>query len=208
MTNIAYKTHFWQWFAENNVRLLEIYQSVATEKEEVLDEILAELHKYCNEIYFEISDTNNETLDLVITAEGDPEYFQAVEELVEVAPEFPGWRVVAFRQPAEDEFVTVFEGREFDPEQIVFLPVYHDDFPEDIGLHVCYNDLKKANYEKLLSGTMVVVDSILGEKAAAEEIDYLDVIKTPENIEEFDYWVLADLDEYVEMRHEEIDQLE
>jgi hypothetical protein len=92
---------FWNWFAVAQERFRSVQ---VPEKEQLLDELLARLHDYCDALYFEIGGTPGDVSELVITAEGDARYFGAVQDLIEAAPSITGWRFVAFRPPMGFQF--------------------------------------------------------------------------------------------------------
>lgn len=48
-----------------------------------------------------------------------------------------------------------------------------------------------------------MLDVILGERSTTLDIDYLEVVSTTENIGEYEFWHLDELQEFVDERKEE-----
>jgi len=85
----------------------------------------------------------------------------------------------------------------FDPEKIIYIPLTAKRDTKAIGFNVCYPDFDKSEKEIYANGTYLILDTILGEKSVAFDIDYLEVIKTPENISDFDFGHLSNIAEFI-----------
>lgn len=191
---------FWDWFEKNNKRYLFLNQIDSQEtKDKLLDEFLKELHTYCDKLYFEIGghpEDNN--VELIITAEGNVNFFDKVEKLVISAPKIKDWVVIAFKQPMGKGFKTNYGGKEFDPSKIIFIPLNNKDKPEGVGLQVCYPDYIEEERDIFINGTYIALDCLIGEKSTTLDIDYLDVKKTPNDISKYDFRHLEDIGEFIE----------
>ncbi len=192
---------FWKWFSANNHSYLFLSEVDDQEKERIMDDLLVHLHEFCEHLFFEIGGhPKDEHMELVITAEGVREYFVKVEELVDAAPDLPRWRVVKFKQPNGPGFVLDYQGRKFDPETIMFVPLHSEDHPESIGIRVCYPDYSEEEKNIYLNGTYIVIDSLIGEQSAVLDIDYLEIAGIPEDAEEEDYPSLSSLGQLIKER--------
>ena len=167
-------TEFWQWFTDNHKTytfLTSIEQSV---KEELLDNLLAQLHKYCDKLYFEIGGFPDEEQELIITAEGNKEYFSKIEELIAKAPNINGWSFIAFKQPTNDQFKSKWGDIELDSQDIWFIPLESED-PREIGIRVYV-----PNYDLIRDNDssnpllLKMIDTIVGEKSFSEDITYIE----------------------------------
>jgi hypothetical protein len=192
---------FWDWFIANKHKYLFLRDVAEDAKEQLMSELLFKLHEFCDELYFEIgSHIDDHQLELVITADGNIDHFGKVEMLVDSAPSLEDWRFIKFRQPHEPGFITEFEGSKFNPDKIIYIPLENTHEPELLGIYVCYAEYTEEERNKYLSATYIMLDTLLGEKAAAESIDYLEVMSTPENIAQYQFGHLSDIGDYIKQK--------
>ncbi len=189
---------FWNWFTENQNKYLFIIEVDPEERDRLLDEFLTELHQFSEGTFFEMGGDPNAKMELIITADGDVEYFKDVEFLVEHAPSFTNWEVIPFKPPMGNAFTTTYGDVEFDPHKIIFIPLSSKSNPENIGIRVCYNDYEEENKVVFINGTYLMLDVILGEKSVVEDIQYLEVVRTPDNIGTLDFRHLCDIKEFID----------
>src|SRR5688572_24601729 len=135
MTDTA--TQFWDWFEANNKAYLFLNQVEHDEKERLLDNLLNELHKHCDKLFFEAGGHPDGTQELIITAEGNKEYFADVEELISKAPQIANWNFISFLPARNADFEIQFEGVTLRPKEMWFLPLEHHDDNGLIGIQVC-----------------------------------------------------------------------
>ena len=191
--------NFWNWFSANQNKFSFINEVEEAERDNLLDEFITVLHQFNENIYFEIGGHPDEDKkELIITAEGVVDYFPEVEKLVEAAPEFEQWEVIAFKPPMGEGFKTNYAGIEFDPEKIIFIPLENEEQPDAIGINVCYPDFDESDREVLMEGTYLMLDTIIGEKSTTLDINYLEISQTPENIADLNFLHCSEIADYIE----------
>lgn len=191
-------SQFWEWFKENN-KSYTFLNSVDEEvKEKLLNEFLEKLHKYCDNIYFEIGGYPDEDQELIITAEGDKSYFDKVEHLIDKAPQIGGWKFTAFKPPMPGHFKSKWGDLELNTAEIWFLPLSNE-YNQDLGIRVFFNnqDLIKDN-ETLTPLLYKMLDTIVGEKSFALDINYVDTDLLPDGPEEEGLYPILELPEFIE----------
>ena len=188
---------FWDWFIKNNSKYFFLNQINDSHlKEKLLNDFLEKLHSYCDNLFFLIGGFPDEEQELIITAEGNKQYFSKVIELTASAPNIKDWKIIPFKQPKEIDFVTNYKNLSLDPRVMWFLPLANPDDPNQIGLRVCTPNFITANSIDFLFATNIVLDNILGERSFAEDITYLEVDKLPSN-PEHGFIKLAELPMYI-----------
>lgn len=193
--------NFWNWFSENNKAYLFLNEIENEVKEELLQNLMENLHSYCDKLYFEIGGFPGGDQELIITAEGNPDYFEHVEILIAEAPEIPNWSFIAFIPPREIDFEMDYEGVVLKPAEMWFLPLENSKDPHSIGIRVCtmnYEVIK--DHEGLNAAVYKSLDTILGEKSFALDIDYLDINQLPDEPEQMGMIPLSQLPGYVEWK--------
>jgi hypothetical protein len=187
-------SEFWSWFVNQRHRLVRLRD---TPDEPLLDEITAELHRFCDQLWFEIGGHPEGPIEFIVSAEGDVRYFDRVTELVSNAPEIDGWQVVAFKPPQGFDFVTRFEGMEFDPADCWFLPLTSSKDPARIALRVGLPGFDPARSAVIESGLYIVVETGLGELLTSHRIAFLEACELPDEPEAEGFIRLNELGEYV-----------
>jgi hypothetical protein len=142
---------------------------------------LAHLHEYCDQLYFEIGGMPGEAdHELIITAAGNPDFFGKVESIINNAPVIDNWTFIAFIQPKDNMVTANFEGIELKPAEMWFLPLNSASRPKSIGIRVCtpnYGLVRDSEWFE--SAVYQVLDTILGEKSFALDIDHIDFGELP-----------------------------
>ncbi len=190
---------FWTWFAANEARFRNLAGPEA-ETEALLDEILDHLHEFSDGLYFEIGGPADGPLELIITAEGDADFFPQVRDLVAQAPPIPGWKVIAFRPAMGFEYVIDCSGLEISPQDCWFEPMASAEAPEQFGMRVVGPGYTEESQEDFAAAICQIIEVGLGEIAAADEIHYLEFGPLPADPEAEGYLELPALAAYLEWR--------
>jgi hypothetical protein len=202
--NMDKASQFWDWFRINNKSYLFLNQVDEEVKEELLDKCLVQLHQYCDGLFFEIGGLPGESQELIITAEGDEDYFDKVEHLINAAPQVSGWTFIAFKPPIQGDFSSQWNDLELKTEYMWFLPLANEE-NTDLGIRVFLknHDLIKAN-ETLIPLVYKMLDTILGEKSFASDLHYVDTDLLPDDPEEEGLYRILELPEYIEWHKSQI----
>ncbi len=189
---------FWNWFELQQSGYLFINEVAPDEKERLLDELMSELHRFNEHLYYEIGgNASGEQLELILSAGGMTEHFPAVELLADLAPSLKNWQVIRFKPPMGSDFQLEIGGRIFDPNQIQFIPLQSEKNPHKTGILVCYPDYSDEHQQLFLQGTHLLLDTLLGEKSAAMDIHHLEIGLFPEAAAEFETKPLSEIGSYI-----------
>ena len=188
---------FWHWFEANESRYRDVE---VPEKEELLDALLEELHDYCPGLWFETGTADDGVHELIVSAEGDTDYFSAVRTLVATAPAIANWRFIAFKPAMGFAFTTQYKGIVFDPDSTWFLPLRASADPASFGLRVAYGHFDERRRQDFLSGTYIMLECVLGELALAEQVRHVEVAFLPSSPGMSGYRPLTSLLDYLDER--------
>ena len=200
-------TNFWKWFEDNNHAFLFTNEVDEDIKEQLLSDFLERLHHYNEKLYFQIGSSPDKDQELIITAEGNIEHFESVEKLIAAAPAIPNWKFISFIQPSKDDNSINFEGTELTRTELWFMPLQSASDPASIGIRICvpnYETLKTSKW--LESAVYKMLDTVLGEKSFALDIDYLDLGDLPDAPDEKGMIELIDLPGYIAWKKKKLDR--
>ena len=180
---------FWQWFANH----LSEFNSLSNSDEPFWDLAVEQIKKVNERLLFELSEAGSATRELIVTAEGHVEAFPIAETLVSLAPRIEGWVFVALKPPIGFEFTTRYEGTLFEPRRMWFLPLNSPSQPQSLGLCVGIQGLASMDETSAHNAVLVILDTALGERSAALDIQYTEVSELPANPESLGYIELPEL---------------
>jgi hypothetical protein len=203
--NMSKEEKFWNWFKKSNSRYYFLNQiSDRAQKEKLLDEFLEHLHSYCDKLFFEIGGIPNENMELIISAGGDKNFFSVAEVLIQHAPKIDDWRFIALKPPMGTTFISNYENIELNPQKMWFLPLENDDNPEQLGLRLYFEKFAKQNDDLFLNAGYQILDTLLGEKNTALQIQHVEVEKLPKDPAKNGLMKMKDLPEYIRWRNEKV----
>ena len=195
---MATTKNFWNWFVDNNKDYLDLDSIGDSYKDTLLDSMLMQIHKYDDHLYFEIGGHPDADRELIITAEGNKEYFSAVTKLIADAPTVPGWTFVAFKQAIPGHFSSNWDGVELTTEDMFFYPLASESTP-GIGIKIYLKNFETLKGETILETLIFkMLETIVGEKSFAEDIDYIDEDYQSVEGEEEDLISIIDLPDYIQ----------
>lgn len=191
--------YFWRWFAENCSRFRTMQTS---SREELLDEIMVHLHEINEDLYFEVSEPDNDICDFVITAEGRSDLFPLVDKVIAAAPTIKGWTFTPLRPPLGFGFSVNYANINLNPNKLWFCPLFAGQNSEHLGLQIGIPQLKAKDKKKALNATYILLDTGLGERQSIEKIKHVEVISLPKKPDQEGFIRLDLLPNYLNWREQ------
>jgi len=190
---------FWTWFQMNAERFRSLDSS--PDKEQLLDEILEALHRYDEELYFQISEPlESGGNEFIISADGIVKNFARVNQLVAAAPPIHKWTIIALKPASSFDFVYRSEVATINVSKLWFLPFESSSNPTLLGLRIGVPDLDEANAKKAEIPAWNILDECLGEECVGLNISHVEVAPLPTTPEEEGYIELPELPTYLKWR--------
>lgn len=178
---------FWQWFAANGRVLKDRYHP---DREALSDDLLQRLQQISEGLWFEMGIRPDGSGHLIITAEGNVEFFPEVVALVEAAPGMEGWEITAFKPARGFGFVLNRSGIAIDPKQARFVALEDPDDPDFFGIEVGYPHYEHEREDEFLDATYTMLEVGIGELDLADHVHHVQVGPLPDDPESSGYLAL------------------
>ncbi|WP_445724206.1 hypothetical protein [Flavobacterium sp.] len=171
---------FWNWFQDNN-QTIKNFINETPKSQKQLDYM----------IIFPKKPT--EKTELIITANGNPEYFDQVIQLINNAPVLRNWRFIAFIQLTEkiDKIIErlddpyVIQELTIKTNEVKFLPLDYDINSKELDIIIYLkNYYIHCNTKTLQQIIYVILKDLLGEKSIYRKINFIQLAKIPNEIDE------------------------
>ncbi len=189
---------FWDWFSRHAPKLKD---SAGASFERLTDELLCVLQRYCEGLAFEIGHDGSGCYEFVVTAYGNTDYFEAVERLVAQAPRLDDWRVTAFKPPMPENFRVDMDGVAIDTAEAFFIPLECASAPNDIGVRLFLQGYDPALEEVYMQASSTVLQTILGEKSFAYDLQHIEMEPLPGDMEGL--IPILDIPDYIQWKEEQ-----
>ncbi len=166
---------FWKWFLENERRFLKAVKSQNNIQLEFINPVFNKLNQIQKGAYLLTGMMDDNTAELIFTAEGNLMSFPYISELVKSSPQLENWQFTAFK-PAMDfaDFEINMGPKSFTSENIFFYPEIDENYPDEISIIITYTDSYGENQKQLVEhGAFIFVKNYLGEIKTVTQIDKL-----------------------------------
>jgi len=182
-TNEPIKSYedFWNWFEKNEKIFFNAVKQRRNIKKEFFDKLSLKLNELKDGFFYLTGMYNNDTVELVLTADGAVKNIVFVEELVNSAPKIEGWKFTALKPALDSKDVNIeMAGYKFNTENLGFYSNEHAEYPDEIDITIVHKDFNEENKPIITSGTFIFLDNYLGELDFVTTIDNLKVISKEE----------------------------
>ena len=172
---------FWAWFQKNEKDFFTVVKSRQNIEKRFFDKLSPKLAELKDGYFYLAGMDNDNTVELVLTADGNTKNIVFVEELVEQAPKIAGWKFTSLKPPLDIKNVSInMSGYDFNDDNLFFYSNELADYPDEIDISIVHNDLTEENRKQIGNGTFIFLDNFLGELDFVNNIDNLKIIGRPE----------------------------
>ncbi len=167
---------FWKWFQQHEKTFFNVVKERQDIEKEFFDKMSVKLNEIREGFYFLTGMAGEDTVELVVSAEGLVKNIPFAEDLVLAAPAIAGWKFTALKPAFDITNMSIkMAGYEFSKENISFYANEHEDFPDLIDIVVVNHDLTEENRQAVGNGTFTFIDNCIGELNFTTNIDYLNI---------------------------------
>ncbi|HWD89648.1 MAG TPA: DUF695 domain-containing protein [Mucilaginibacter sp.] len=174
---------FWKWFQRNE----KVFSTAIRTRnrsdieKDFFDKLSPKLNELKEGFFFLTGIYDENTVELVLTADGVIKNLVFVEDMVNAAPEIPGWKFTAHKAASDIKTTSIrMAGHEFKKENLNFCSNDSSNYPDEIDITVVHNDFNEENKSAIINGTYIFLDNYLGELEFVTTIDNMDIKSSSE----------------------------
>ena len=168
---------FWVWFQNNEKEFYKVIKHQGNIERDIFDKLSSKLNQLKDGYFFLVGMFDNETAELVLTADGVYKNIVFVEELVQSAPKLDNWRFTATKPSLNVDDVYIRMGDlEFNKENLSFYAYDHPNFPDEIDITIVHVDYTEELIAPITNGVYLFLDNYLGELKSITTIDRIKII--------------------------------
>lgn len=193
---------FWDWFQINEKNFFDVIKAGNTIEKDFFNKLAPKLKELKDGYFYLTGMFDNNTAELILTADGSTKNIAFVEELIAQAPKINGWKFTALKPALDIENVSIeMAGHKFNSENIFFYSNDLADYPDEIDLVIIHNNLDERNKNDIINGVYIFLDHYLGELDFLNNIDNLKIVG--KNEAEKELVPIAKLKDFLNWRQKE-----
>jgi hypothetical protein len=168
---------FWRWFKENEKAFFKAVKNHDNIEENFFEKLSPKLNELKDGFFYLTGMQDDNTAELILTADGTIKNIVFVEELVNAAPTISGWTFTSLKPPLDINNVCIsMAGYTFDSDTLFFYPNDHGDYPDEIDITIVHRDYNENDKSSITNGTYIFLDNFIGEHNSVTTIDNVIVI--------------------------------
>lgn len=176
---------FWNWFQKNEKDFYNVVKNRQNIENDFFNKLSPKLGELKEGYFFLTGMIDDDTVELVFTADGNIKNIVYVEELVASSPKLNGWKFTALKPAINVDDVSIeMEGLSFHSENLFFYSNDLPNYPDEIDICVIHTEMADENKQKCINGTYIFLDNYLGELDFVNNIDFLQIINKQEATKE------------------------
>ena len=168
---------FWNWFLINEKKFHKVVKQGGNNNivTNFFDKIAPKLDELKEGIWYLTGMLDDNTVDLILTSDGDIKNFYLIEELIAVAPKINGWKFRAHKPEHDIENVGIDMGNySFNSENMFFYSNDLESYPDEIDITIIHNDFTEELRSEITNGCYIFLDNYLGELNSTLLIDNIE----------------------------------
>lgn len=168
---------FWNWFQQNENKFYKVLKEQGNINKVFFDKLAPKLDELKDGFWFLAGMYDDNTAELILTADGVIKNIVYVEELTQSAPIIDNWKITALKQPLDlNEFGIEMDGYKFDESKMNFFATDHRQMPDKIDITITHVDYSEKNSAEITNGIYLALDNSLGELNSVTTIDNINII--------------------------------
>ena len=191
---------FWNWFSKNAEKFYRVVKNHNDIEHGFFDKLSPKLDELMDGFWYLTGMDNDDTAELIITADGAIKNFVFVEELIEAAPPIKNWKFTALKPALTNSNISM-SGYEFGKDTLHFYQNENPGYPDEIDITITHDQLTEENRKDIVTGVYIFLDNYLGELNFATMVDALDIIE--KNDAEKELIPIEKLKDYLAWRQKE-----
>ncbi len=170
-------TDFWTWFQKNEKDFFNVVKNRKDIEKGFFNKLSLKLGQLKDGYFYLTGMYDDNTVELVLTADGSTKNIVFVEELVQAAPKIAGWKFTSLKPALDIKNISIeMGGYKFNSDNLSFYANEFPDYPDEIDVTIVHNDLTEYNKKQILNGAYIFLDNYLGELDFLNNIDNLTTI--------------------------------
>lgn len=172
---------FWKWFQKNEKDFFEVIRNDSNIEENFFNKLSPKLEQLKDGYFYLTGIFDDNTVELIMTADGNTKNIVFIEELIEQAPNLNGWKFTALKPAMNIEDVSIeMAGLLFDANNLFFYSNDLKNYPDEIDISIFHKEINNQNREEITDGVYIFLDNFLGEIEFVNQIDNLQIIDKDE----------------------------
>ena len=200
--NKPIQTHeeFWNWFNKNQRRFFKVIKNKEDINEMFFNELSSQLNQLRDDIFYVAGMHNENTAELILTADGDINNMAFIEDLILSGPKLDNWKFTNLKPALNIQDANIeLAGYKFNEDSLYF---YIDDPGkniEEINIVIMHKEYTSKNKSQISNGTFIFLDNYIGELELVTQADHVKVIGFDEK--NTDIKPINQLKSYLQERH-------
>ena len=177
---ITTNEEFWHWFTIHADEFHKQVKKGNTDKG-FFSKLAPKLNELRDGYWFLAGMADDETAELILTADGIIKNIPFVEDLIASAPDIKGWKLTALKPALDIKDVSIrMDDLAFGEETLFFYSNDDPYHPDEIDITIVFPDYRESIKDTVTNGIYIFLDNFLGELNSVTQIDNVQIVPQAE----------------------------